>query len=181
MDREKLLQTVLDCGATKAEYLTGDQIVTSAHFREICRSNACGGYGRCWVCPPDNGNIEELMAKVKSYPYALLYQLIGEIEDSYDYEGMTEVGTQHKRLSQKIRQALLPWMDVDYLHLSSGGCNLCAKCARLTNEPCRHPQEALSSLEGYGIDVYHTTSHTQLKYINGQNTVTYFGLILFAE
>ena len=37
------------------------------------------------------------------------------------------------------------------------------------------------SLEGYGVDVYNTTKDTPLKYINGQNTVTYFGMILFSE
>ena len=94
---------------------------------------------------------------------------------------MTEVGQDHKRLSQKIRRTIKPLMDVDYLHLSSGGCSLCVKCAKLTNEPCRHPEEALSSMEGYGIDVYNTTRDTDLKYINWQNTVTYFGIVLFAE
>ena len=34
-------------------------------------------------------------------------------------------------------------------------------------------------MEGYGIDVYNTCKPTALKYINGQNTVTYFGIVLF--
>lgn len=181
MTRDELLQAVLDCGATKATYIPQEKIVVSAHFRDICATNSCGGYGRYWVCPPDNGDIEELMEKVRSYPHAILYQTVGQIEDSYDFEGMTEVGQDHKRLSQKIRRTIKPLMDVDYLHLSSGGCSLCVKCAKLTNEPCRHPEEALSSMEGYGIDVYNTTRDTDLKYINGQNTVTYFGIVLFAE
>ena len=41
------------------------------------------------------------------------------------------------------------------------------------------PEKAMSSLEGYCVDVYNTTKDTPLKYINGQNTVTYFGAILF--
>lgn len=181
MDREKLLQTVLECGATKAAVIDRSAIVLSATFRDICKSNSCGGYGRYWVCPPDNGDIEELMEKVRSFPVGILYQTVGEIEDSYDFEGMTEVGADHKKLSQRIRRAIAPMMDVEYLHLSSGGCNLCEKCAKLTNEPCRHPAEALSSMEGYGIDVFNTTKSTELKYINGANTVTYFGIVLFKE
>ena len=36
-------------------------------------------------------------------------------------------------------------------------------------------------MEGYCIDVYKTTKTTQMKYINGSDTVTYFGIILFGE
>ena len=36
-------------------------------------------------------------------------------------------------------------------------------------------------LEGYGIDVFNTTKDTPLKYINGENTVTYFGIVLLTE
>ena len=36
-------------------------------------------------------------------------------------------------------------------------------------------------MEGAGIDVYNTVKDTPLKYINGANTVTYFGLVLFEE
>ena len=46
-------------------------------------------------------------------------------------------------------------------------------------EPCRHPDKALASLEGSGVDVYNTTKDTPLKYINGQNTVTFFGMVLW--
>ena len=31
------------------------------------------------------------------------------------------------------------------------------------------------------MDVYNTTRSTELKYINGQNTVTYFGMVLFRD
>ena len=36
-------------------------------------------------------------------------------------------------------------------------------------------------MEGYCIDVYRTAKGTDLKYINGENTVTYFGIMLFKE
>ena len=37
------------------------------------------------------------------------------------------------------------------------------------------------SLESCGVDVYNTSRATDLKYINGQNTVTFFGLLLYRE
>ncbi len=176
-----LLQTALDCGAAKAAYITADQIVMSADFRKICEENGCGMFGRCWMCPPHIGNIDELMAQVRSFPKAMLYQSIREIEDSFDIEGMFEAGYKHAQLSQKIHQQVMADDSIEILHLSCGGCRLCETCAKASDEPCRFPDKALPSLEGYGIDVYHTCKDTPLNYINGQNTVTYFGMVLYRE
>lgn len=178
--KDALLQIILDCGVAKAAYLSVDQIVTDPVYRRICEGNACGQFGKCYMCPPDIGPVEELMAAIRSYSHAVLYQSIGTIEDSFDFEGMMEAGHGHCLLSQRIREKLegkLP----GHLHLSGGGCHLCQRCAKLDNAPCRHPEKALSSLEGYGIDVYRTSLATDLNYINGENTVTYFGVILWSE
>lgn len=173
-----ILETVLQSGVNGAQYLPGSAVITDPVFRKICEGNACGKFNRCHMCPPDIGNIEELIQEVQKYPHAVLYQTIGTLEDSFDFEGMMEAGKRHNLCSQAIRQkleAILP----EHLHLTGGGCHLCERCAKLDALPCRHPEEALTSLEGYGIDVYRTSQATNLKYINGTNTVTYFGIILF--
>lgn len=178
MLHEELIQKALSCGAAKATVIRTEDIVMDAAFRGICESNGCGLYGRCWVCPPDIGPIEECMAKVRSYEYGLLYQTIGDIEDSYDIEGMNEVGAQHEKNSIRIEHEVKALLE-KHLHLSCGGCHLCERCAKLDSEPCRHPELALPPMEGYGIDVFNTAKPTGLKYINGTNTVTYFGIVLF--
>ena len=179
--KENILQVALACGATKAVYIPQDVIVLSEDFRRICESNQCGGYGHCWMCPPFIGDIVELMKLVRSYPGAILYQTIHEIEDSFDIEGMFDAGKKHAQTSVKIGERLRQHGIFDCLHLSCGGCHICETCAKKTDDPCRFPDKALSSVEGYGVDVYNTTKGTPLKYINGQNTVTYFGMILFKE
>lgn len=179
--RENILQTVLAGGVAKAVYISQDQIVLSAEFRRICETNQCGGYGHCWMCPPFIGEINELMETVRSYPGAILYQTIHEIEDSFDIEGMFDAGKKHAHTSAKIEEMLRQQEFAEYLHLSCGGCHICETCAKKTEEPCRFPDKALSSVEGYGVDVYNTTKDTPLKYINGKNTVTYFGMVLFEE
>lgn len=174
---ERLIQAALNCGATKAAIIPVEKIVMSADFYKICEGNSCGNFGQCWMCPPYLGDIEELMAKVKTYSHGLLYQTISEIEDSFDIEGMFEAGKRHSELSQKMEQS--GEMPEKRLHLSCGGCRLCERCARRDDQPCRYPDKALGSMEGYGIDVYRTTKETELKYINGPDTVTYFGIVLF--
>lgn len=174
-----LIEAALAAGADKATIIPQQQIVLSADFRKICESNGCGNYGRCWMCPPDTGDIETAMAQVRQYPWGLLYQTIGAIEDSFDIEGMVDRAREHAQVSQRVQQAVQPLLKKPFLHLSCGGCRLCETCARRDNQPCRHPQKALASLEGSGVDVYNTTKDTPLKYINGQNTVTFFGMVLW--
>ena len=175
---EMLVQAALDCGAAKAVVIPESSIVLSETFFDVCKSNSCGKFGRCWMCPPDIGPIGELMERVRSYSFGLLYQSIGSLEDSFDIEGMSAAAKEHARLSQRIDAAVKP-MCGEVFHLSCGGCNLCEECAKRINEPCRFPEKALIPMEGAGMDVYNTVKDTPLKYINGQNTVTYFGIVLF--
>lgn len=182
LDHALLVQTALENGAKKAVVIPREKIVTNKAFWEICAGNGCGRFGRYWVCPPAIGEPDALEARLNTFTHAVLYQTIGEIEDSFDIEGMGEVGVEHKKVSRKIDAAVKPLLkEVGHLHLSSGGCDLCEKCTKPENKPCRFPDLALAAMEGYCIDVYRTAKGTELKYTNGENTVTYFGIVLFAE
>ena len=46
-------------------------------------------------------------------------------------------------------------------------------------QPCRHPEDALPSLEAYGVNVSKLAAACGMKYVNGANTVTYFAGVLF--
>ena len=94
---------------------------------------------------------------------------------------MFAAGARHAQTSQQIQAMVFPLLKKPFLHLGCGGYQLCRRCAKRDNQPCRFPEKALPSMEGYGIDVYNTVKDTQLKYTNGENTVTYFGIILFSE
>lgn len=180
MDAAALLQLVLRCGAKKAAVVSQKQIILNDAFFEICRKNQCGMYNKCWVCPPDAGDIHALMARVRSFDAGVLYQTITQIEDSFDIEGMQAAAHSHAQLGQRISAALKP-DGAQYFHMSCGGCHLCSRCAKQDGLPCRFPGKPLLPLEVCGVDVYSTTKSTPLHYINGQNTVTYFGLLLFRE
>ena len=179
--KDKLKQAVLEQGATKAQYILGKDIVLSSQFRDVCAGNQCGMYGKSYMCPPAIGDINELMDKVRSFPQAILYQSIHEIEDSFDFEGMMDAGKKHEKLAIEIHKVIKDIIPGRYLHLGSGGCSICEECGILKNEPCAFPELALAPVEGHGIDVFNTCKSTSLKYINGENTVTYFGIILFED
>ena len=176
---DTITELVLSLGAFRATVIPVENVETDAVFRDMCAANACGNYGRNWMCPPDAGDIHELMAELRTYSYALVYQTVSELEDSYDFEGMMEAGARHNQLMVKLRRQLADAPLARVLHLGAGGCRMCEVCGKRTGEPCRHPDLAVASLETYGVNVSKLATAAGMKYINGQNTVTYFGAVLF--
>ena len=175
----ELEERTLALGAYRAKVIEVFTVETDASFREMCRQNACGLWGKCWTCPPDVGDIVTMMAHLRTYSHVLVYQTVGQLEDSVDFENMIRAGNAHNGLAQSLRSVFKESGIQTVLHLGAGGCRVCGVCARRTGEPCRHPDLAMSSLEAYGIDVYQSTAPTELHYMNGKNTVTYFGAVLF--
>lgn len=181
MERINFTEIAKKFGFSGAELIAANDIVLSREFRDACAANRCGVYGKCYMCPPDIGDIDTLMAKVREFTHGLLLQTVSPLEDSYDFEGMVAAGKKHAHLTRELWGKLRTVLPSDSLCLSKGGCGFCKQCAKVTGEPCRFPGEALSSLEAYGVSVSETVAKTRLKYINGQNTVTYFSLILFND
>lgn len=175
MTTKEAADIALSCGAKRASAVAQGDIVLSDTFFDLCKANACGNYGMCHMCPPDIGDIKALMNAVRACSWGVLYQTVGALEDSFDIEGMQDAARAHARVSLRIKRAL-----PGALHLTCGGCRLCDVCAKREHQPCRFPQDAMPSLEGYGVDVYQTAKNAHLPYINGQNTVTYFGMVLFS-
>ena len=180
VDFSKLIAKTIEAGAFKAAVIPVSKIETDSYFRELCKANYCGNYGRNWMCPPFVGEIDELIKKLGDFEWALVYQTVGELEDSYDFEGMMASLERHNQLVLKTREIISQLTDdSSVLHLGAGGCKMCEVCAKRNDEPCRHPESAVTSLEAYGINVSRLSEAAGMKYINGQDTVTYFGAVLF--
>ena len=176
---DEMITLALSLGAYKASVIPVTEVETDPSFRDLCASNACGNYGRNWMCPPDAGDIHDLIDRLRTYNYMLVYQTVSELEDSYDFEGMMDAGVAHNSLMVAMRQKLADFPLSRVLHLGAGGCRMCEVCAKRTGEPCRHPEGAVASLETYGVNVSKLAPAAGMKYINGKDTVTYFGAMLF--
>lgn len=145
-------------------------------LRGPCEKNSCGNYGKCWTCPPLVGSAEDCVAKALRYPHLIVFQMISSLEDSFDYEGMMRGQKKFKDAFQAVAEDARKTFR-EPLILGAGGCRLCPECAAKEGEPCRHPEQALASLESYCIQVSQLAPLAGMKYINGQNTVTYFGAV----
>lgn len=178
MDNQ-IIDIIKSWGAFKASIINVNQISFDKDFRKMCESNSCGMYGKCWTCPPYVGDIDELILKAQNYKYALIYQTVDTLEDSYDFEGMQKAGQKMNNLTQKIQNS--KFFKDPCLYLGAGGCRICKVCSKQLEQPCRFPEKALSSLEAYGINVSLLAKQANMNYINGVNTVTYFGAVLFNQ
>ena len=167
-------------GSFKSNIILTKDIETDLSFRAMCEANSCGVYGKCYMCPPYVGDIDELMSRIKNYDYALVHQTVSTLEDSFDFEGMINAKKSFYSTAQKLREVFENLGISHTLHLGAGGCGVCPVCAKRTDEPCRFPSLAMPSLEAYGINVSQLAKSADMNYINGKDTVTYFGAVLFS-
>ena len=178
---QSLIDLALTSGATFAATMNPAQIPYAPELRGACAQNYCGRYATCWVGPPAIGEVEDLMAQVRTYSIALIIQTVGQLEDSYDYEGMMVAKDEHIAVYQKALAAVRSTFPHErLLALDAGCCDLCPTCT-YPDEPCRHPDEAIPSVEVYGINVNPMLEACGLKYNNGKDTVSYVGLIILGQ
>ncbi|MCL2084739.1 MAG: DUF2284 domain-containing protein [Oscillospiraceae bacterium] len=170
-----IVKLCLDMGAAKAEEIPVSRLTLMPELRELCERNVCGRFGRNYTCPPYTGEAGALIEKLKTFNKAVIWQNIYPLEDSFDFEGMMDAQQKHNAMTLDIARQVYAELGRDNaLVLAAGGCTLCEICAAQTGEPCRGPDDALSSLEAYGIHVAKIGDVSGLRYINGKDTVTYF-------
>ena len=172
------IKSLLNKHAKAFASVNAGEIHFNPAFGAACEQNACGFYGACWMCPPDVGDIETLIARAKSFEHAIVFQTVEQIADSFDIEGMHRAAKAHNHLISRLRRAAEK-NEIDCWLLGAGACGGCKICAKKSGEPCRHPGRAVVSLEAAGVDVVQLAKQTGLPYINGKNTVTYFGVLLY--
>ena len=123
-------------------------------------------------------SVADALCSSESYLSKLFKRKVGHSPGRY--RRMVEAGKEFHSVIQAV-SALAKEKFRSPLTLGAGGCRLCESCAAKTGEPCRHPDKTVASLESYCIQVSELAVLAGMKYINGQNTVTYFGGIFLGE
>ncbi len=159
------------------EYAFGEvvNVPFSSHVREICKTG-CGRYGKCWACPPSCGEIETLIKKCRQYEHFFLFSTVTAVEDAWNAEACLRMKTDHEAITRNIRRELQKYLP-DCLVLSTG-CDLCERCA-CPDEPCRHPEERLSSLESHGIVLMLLAESVGMSCSFGSDTVIFFSIVFY--
>ncbi len=177
MELKGLAQQMIGLGASASGVVKVGDIIFAHEFRAACEQNSCGKYGTNWMCPPGVGEFEELKTQVGAYSHGIVFQTISQLEDSFDFEGMEQAKTAHTAVFHKIIGFMRQQGLTSFLPLNAGECRVCQTCT-YPDAPCRFPEQAVASIESYGIDVHALVTSCGLNYINGKDTVSYVGMVL---
>jgi predicted metal-binding protein len=178
--KDDIINNIKNLGISAAAVFPASEIKFDDTFRSMCKDNLCGRYGKNYKCPPDIGTPENLKNETLSYETVILIQTIYPIEDSYDFEGMRDGGEIHFENIGKTLNYIKENLTFDnILALGAGGCDLCKKCGKVENIPCRFPEKAIVSMEAYGLWVSQVCERSGMAYNRGKQTVTYTSCCLF--
>lgn len=175
---EHWIDTALSLGFDAAAPLSPAALTARADVRAMCAADKCRAYGRNWTCPPQCGTIEECQSKMHSYTSGILLQTVGKTEKSIDTNAYRRTEQRHLEQFHRLA-ALMRAAHPGALCLGSGGCRICRSCAY--PEPCRFPEKACSSMEGYGLFVTQVCRCCGLPYHYGEKTITYTACILWGK
>jgi len=153
-------------------------LVFQPELLKACESNVCGGYNKSWTCPPSCESMEKQKKLMLAYKNAYVFTTKHDLEDSFDFEGMTLGREKHISLLLEIRNRFSDEHPV----FGAGTCPVCrdnsGKESCAFPNPCRFPKKKIGSIEAAGINVTELSIAAGILYNNGQNTVTYFSIIL---
>ena len=156
-------------------FLTQKDLIFSDKVRYICE-HECEHYGHSWACPPAIAPISDCMDECSRYQHVFLFTTVAEVPDILNFDACLKARRDHGNITLKLREEFRA-MFGDVLALSTG-CMLCDKCT-YPDEPCRHPDERLSTIESHGILIMKTANTLGISYDCGSDCVTYFSLIFF--
>lgn len=169
----------LRSGATRSAIVQVSDIQFSESFRELCEMNNCGKYKTNWMCPPAVGEFGDLVRQVLEFDLGLVIQTVYQLEDSFDFEGMMTAKDIHEKVFRDIVQQIRSGALLDpFLPLNAGVCSFCENCT-YPERDCLYPDQALASVEAYGIDVTALVTSCGIPYNNGPASVSYVGIVLF--
>ncbi len=180
LDGNDLIAIAIESKASHAALLDTSTIKFYEAVRKACEKNVCGKFDTNWMGPPAIGPISVLQQRVTNYRQGLLFQTLHSLSSNFNWKGMMECAKHHYNVFQELLgkiRAKYPGEDI--LPLNAGCCSVCEKCAYLDKEPCRHPDQAASSVEAYGMTVIELQKSVGLPYYGGKNSLIFVGMILF--
>lgn len=178
MDQQYWIEKALELGFSQAVPLNIRSLKPRKDVRDMCASDKCNAYGKNWTCPPYCGTLEECEARMGQYAWGILLQTTGTLEKMIDTKGYQRTEQRHLQLFHKLSE-LVRITYPNALCLGSGGCRICTRCAYPA--PCRSPEKAYSSMEGFGLFVTQVCRDSGCSYYYGEKTITYTACILFPE
>ena len=170
MNFKDLKQLCLSHGFTNVVPLACDTIELKPEVRQMCASDSCHKYNKCWSCPPGCGTLEECEQRVRKYKLGILVQTVGQLEDSMDGEGMMRTEAMHKASFYSLEKDLRKF----YPNMLPMGAGCWTEhLLELAREKQVKGMVYLSSMEAYGMLVMQVCQANHLDYYYGPGKIAY--------
>ncbi len=176
LDVKTVLERAKEFGFSAVGELNTGALEFNPAVRDMCTPEGCYTYGHSWCCPPGCESVQILAARARQYPYGVIVQTTGELEDDFDFE---TIGSTYEKHEQNYAAWLkfLRREGLDILPLGGSSCGVCDKCT-YPDAPCRFPELAVYPAEAYGIVVSQACAVSGVKYNYGKGTITYTAFCL---
>ena len=175
-DYEKLTELAGECGFTHCAPLDISTLEFLQDVRNMCNAKQCDRYDKIWACPPAVGSLDEMRRRVESYSGGLLVQTVGELEDSYDWDGIQATSKRQSKSFMRMWDELEKFCPSVFA-MGTGGCTNCEKCT-YPGAPCRFPERMASSMEACGLLVSKVCADNGLAYNYGPGKIAFTGCFL---
>ncbi|MBQ5607941.1 MAG: DUF2284 domain-containing protein [Oscillospiraceae bacterium] len=177
MDLNKLEQQLSLLPLYFYNYIDPKKLEFSPRIRYICGAE-CPMYGKTWACPPAVGEVSQCEKKCRSYENCLMIGTVAEVRDIADIAETLSTRPAHEELTNLVRD-MFREQGVEPYILSTEACEICARCAFLDGQPCRHPDRMHPCVESHGINLIPTLEENGLEFQYGENIVTWYSLLFF--
>jgi predicted metal-binding protein len=158
----QVVQAARDAGFSDACPVRMSALSFHPETRELCEQNLCGKYGHNWSCPPSCPAPTEMAQRIKTYNSGILVQTRGKLDYEDDWQTIEVVRNIHNRRFYHFVQ-LMQGIYGKILPMGSGECRRCKRCG-CPDEPCRHPDQRISSMEAYGLFIGDVCEASEMKY-----------------
>ncbi|MCD7859181.1 MAG: DUF2284 domain-containing protein [Firmicutes bacterium] len=158
-------------------FFSPEELEFSERVRYVC-AHECPQYGQSWACPPAVGQVRECRARCLGYQRCLMISTIVEVTDIADVTETLATRPAHEEITNQVA-AQMRELGVKPYVLSTESCAICARCAYLDGQPCRHPERMHPCVESHGINLIPMLDELGLTFQYGENVVTWFSLLFY--
>ncbi len=200
-DLKALCEFAKKSGATKATFFDAKGVVVDERVRLKCRVPICDDYGRNLMCQPNTMSVQEFRDILAKYSCAILIQLeesmptdvkkevrkaenVASVYKSDKFQisykkFLTPAKLKLHRIVNKVESQAFAFGYRFATGFVAGSCRLCAECAAVNSEPCKHPFLSRPSMEAMSIDAMKTAENAGLPFqIPLKDKIVWNGLIL---
>ena len=178
IQEEELLREAEKAGFDHYKILSARKVQFDHSLRKYCEVNYCGNYGKNYSCPPACGTPEEMEEKAGRFKNVLVLQTITPVQDITDEQETRVIKHRHNQMTWGLIESLSGKLQ-DFLPAMAGPCQLCEKCEKGEEQPCRFPNRVASCLSAYCIQVDKLAEACDMPYWC-QGEVAFFSLLFFS-